>query len=160
MYYSVYIFCRFVSFNCKKDTVSKPTGIDTLFHDGSVVRKLQSLSLDYNDVKESLSDGKLMLDCVSQDVHSKIKELEKDFQNEIQNLRGGKDLFNLANSFKNSTERQSVKEKAMNAPVDIRTPLQKKRGRKRAIKEEEIEIKAAELLPGSDGNSYIPFPKS
>ncbi|KAL5263567.1 hypothetical protein ACHWQZ_G008813 [Mnemiopsis leidyi] len=144
---------RFVSFHCKKDAISKPNAVDSLFYDGSVIRKLETLSLDYSKVKESVSDGKVMLDCVSQDLSHKIRGFEQEFQKEVVVLRGGQPV-----NLDLKAKRSSVKQKAMNAPIDDRTPHQRKRAKKKDIKEEEIEIKPAQYLSDKEKGDYIPFP--
>jgi hypothetical protein len=87
-----------------------------LFYDGSVVRKLETLSAEYSAVKESISNGKVMLDCVSQDLSNKIRNYEQEFHKEVETLRGGQPL-NLET--KGYIKSRAVKEKAMAAPVDV-----------------------------------------
>ena len=99
-----------------------------------------------------------MLDCVSQDLHEKILNLENDFHDEIQRLQDEEKVNNLPPAIKNCESKLSVKEKAWNAPVDERTPLEKKRRRNKVNYNEEISIKAEEN--NSNDKSYIPFPKS
>lgn len=126
-----------------------------MFYDGSVIRKLESLAKDYSAVKESVSDGKVMLDCVSQDLSGKIKGFEREFHKEVETLRGGKPLnFDVSDLIKS----RAVKDKAMAAPVDDRTPLQKKKARKKAVKEEVVDIKPAQFLSAGNKDDYIPFP--
>ena len=143
-----------MSFHCKKDAISKPNAVDSLFYDGSVIRKLETLSIDYSTVKESVSDGKVMLDCVSQDLSNRIRGYEQDFHKEVEILRGGQPV-NLDS--KANFKSKAVKEKAMAAPIDDRTPHQKKRAKRKVVKEEEIEIKPAQYL-SAEGTDYIPFP--
>ena len=146
-------FTRFVSFQCKKDAISRPNAVDSLFYDGSVIRKLETLSFDYSKVKESVSDGKVMLDCVSQDLSMKIRGYEQEFKKEISILRGGQPV-----NLDMKSKRSSVKEKAMSAPIDDRTPHQRKRAKRKDIKEEEIEIKPAQYHADDNKGDYIPFP--
>lgn len=132
--------------------MNKPNAVDSLFYDGSVIRKLESLALDYSKVKETVSDGKVMLDCVSQDLSQKIRSHEQEFHKDINVLRGGNPL----NLEMKTSKARAVKDKAMSSLVDDRTPHQKKKAKKKVIKEEEVEIKPAQFVDSSE--CYIPFP--
>ena len=147
---------RFVSFHSKKDAISKPNAVDSLFYDGSVIKKLETLSFDYSTVKESVSDGKVMLDCVSQDLSNRIRGHEQEFHKEVVTLRGGEPM-NV--STKANFSAKGVKKKAMSAPVDHRTPHQRKKKKKLVKEEEEVEIKPAEFLSNNNHtDDFIPFP--
>ena len=152
-----------MSFSSKKDIVSKPNSVDSLFYDGSVVTKLQNLSLDYNNLKESLSDGKLMLDCVSQDLDVRMSQFEGEYHMNVSRLRGGQKMETMTAASRDQlAKRRSVKDKAMRTAVDDRTPLQRKKGRvnNKAVKQEQFDIKLpAEFLYPDGIDDYIPQPK-
>ena len=108
-----------------------------------------------------------MLDCVSSDLPHKIGQFEQNYQEEVALIRGGDNLSRMTSESKKlNAKRKAVKNLAMSAPVDDRTPHQKKRGRKKQVSgstsvdhiagfQSSIEMH----MTAQTEDSYIPFPK-
>ena len=115
--HKVNLLYRLIPLFKKKDVYHPPTAISTLFSDGSISKKLESLTQDYSDIKSSLSLGESMLDCVNKNLASKINTLVFEYdQDNIENTR--RKESNLGISVPTA-----IKQKSFATPVDVRGPL-------------------------------------
>lgn len=139
------------------------TAIKTLFDDGSVVKKLESLSLNYSTVKEKVGTGKTFLECVTTDMADKIKELEisyKEDDNKSKRSESSRKQKENVKSFDNKilNKRQDIKDKAKKMK-DVRS-VHARNNPKTATPLSTQNQSQMENIPLPTSESYIPFPGS
>lgn len=158
---------RFIPFPTIEGPALPPaTAIKTLFDDGSVVKKLESLSLNYSEVKEKVETGKTFLECVTMDMPGKIKELEKIYREDIEHpakrteLRKQKENMKVTCNNKLLNKRKEIKDKAKKLNDGDRRSVHIKNNPKQAKSVMPLSTQnQMENVPPPE-ESYIPFPGS